>query len=65
MCLCVCVCVCVFQQIARIRSFNDTICASKIDIDEAEMDQSNLLDNMAEFNNKSRLKNKERKVREN
>ena len=29
------------------------------------MDQSNLLENMAEFNNKSRLNNKERKVREN
>ena len=36
------------------RYFHDNIYAGKISIDEAEMDQSNLLKNMVEFNVKSR-----------
>ena len=34
------------------RSFGDSIYASKIRVDEAEMDQFNLLDNIVGFNNK-------------
>ena len=30
-----------FQQYEAIRSFNESICTGKIDIDEAEMDQNN------------------------
>ena len=44
-----------FQQIETIRSFGDSIYTCKINIDEAEMDQSNLLGNMVEFNNKTKL----------
>ena len=40
------------------RSFGDNICAGKISKDEAEMDQSNLLKNMIEFNDKSRSSKK-------
>ena len=43
-----------FQQLEMKRSFGDYIYTGKISIDEAEMDQSNLLKNMAEFNDKSR-----------
>ena len=43
-----------FQQYETIRSFGESIYTSKINIDEAEMDQSNLLKDFAEFNNKSR-----------
>ena len=48
-----------FQQFEKIRSFDDSIYTDKINIDEAEMDQSNLLKNMVEFNKKSRPKSKE------
>ena len=47
-----------FQQFETIRSFCDIIYSGKIIIDEPEMDQSNLLKNMAEFNNKTRPKRK-------
>ena len=50
-----------FQQFERIRSFGDTIYTGKTSIDEAEMDQSNLLGNMIKFNNKSRLRSKDDK----
>ena len=43
-----------FQQLEMKRSFGDYIYTGKISIDEAEMDQSNLLENMVEFNDKSR-----------
>ena len=43
-----------FQQYETIRSFGKSIYTSEINIDEAEMDQSNLLKDFAEFNNKSR-----------
>ena len=52
---------CDFQQYETIRSFSESIYSGKITIDEAEEDQSNLLENMVEFNNKSRPKNKEGK----
>ena len=40
-----------FQQFETIRSFGDNIYIGKINIDEAEKNQSNLLKNLAEFNN--------------
>ena len=43
-----------FQQYETIRSFGKRIYTSEINIDEAEMDQSDLLKDFAEFNNKSR-----------
>ena len=45
----------------RIRSIADNIYTGKISIDEAEMDQTNLLENMEKFNNKSRSTSKEDK----
>ena len=51
-----------FQQFEMIRSFGDNIYNRKISIDEAKMDQSNLLENMVEFNNKTRPKKEEEKV---
>ena len=38
-----------FQNFETIRSFGDSICTGKTNIDEAEMDQTNLLDNMVKF----------------
>ena len=43
-----------FQQYETIRSFGESIYTGKINIDEAEMDQRNLLRNLGDFNNKSR-----------
>ena len=43
------------------RSFGDNIYTGTININEGEMDQSNLLENMVEFNDKSRPKTKEGK----
>ena len=45
-----------FRQYEPIRSFGEIIYTSKINMDEAEMDQSKLLKNLVEFNNKSRLR---------
>ena len=45
-----------FQQFEAIRS---SIYTRKINTDEAEMDQSNLLENMVKFNNKSKPTAKE------
>ena len=42
---------CDFQQYETIRSFRDNIYTVKINIDEADMYQSNLLKNLVEFNN--------------
>ena len=50
-----------FQQFERIRSFGDSIYTSKISMDEAELDQTNLLENMVKFNNKSKPRSKEDK----
>ena len=51
-----------FQQYHTIRSFGDSIYTGKINVDEAEIDQTNLLQNWKEFNEKSRLRPK--KVRD-
>ena len=59
------ICIYDFQQFETIKSFGDSIYTGKINIDESEMDQSNLLENMVEFNNKSRLKEKEGKAKKN
>ena len=53
----------IFQQYEAIRSFGESIYTGKINIDENEMDQINLLENMINFNNKSRLNNKEGKAK--
>ena len=49
------------MQFETIRSFGASISTGKININEAERDQSILLKNMVEFNNKSRPKTKEGK----
>ena len=46
--------ICDFQQNETIRSFGESIYTRKAKIFEAEQDQSNLLQNIVEFNNKSR-----------
>ena len=48
-----------FQQYERIRPFADY--NGKINIDEAEKDKSNLLENLAKLNNKSRPRSKRSK----
>ena len=45
-----------FQQFEVIRFFGDSIYTGKINIDEAEMDQTNLLENMIKLSNKSKPK---------
>ena len=50
---------CDFQQFETIRSFGDSIYTGKINIDEAEMDQSNLLEYMVKSNNRFEPKTKE------
>ena len=46
-----------FQQYKTIISFGESTYTDKINIDKAEIEQTNLLENMANFNNKSRPKN--------
>ena len=43
-----------FQQFEAIKSFGDSIYNKKISIDEAEMEQTNLLENILDFSSKSR-----------
>ena len=43
-----------------IRSLGENIYAGRIDIDEAEVHQSNVLKHFVEFNSKSRTKNNRR-----
>ena len=50
-----------FQQYETMRSFGESVDTQKTSIVEAEKDQSNLLKNIVEFNNKSRPKSKEGK----
>ena len=50
-----------FQQYETIRSFGDSVYAGNYNIDEAEVDQTNLLEDMVEFNEKSRPTKKEDK----
>ena len=45
-----------FQSYETIRSFGESIYTGKINTDESEMDQSNLLKNSAEFRERSRPK---------
>ena len=42
------------QQSETVRSFGDSVYNGKIIIDEAEMEQTNLLENIVDFSNKSR-----------
>ena len=49
------------QQYEAIRPFVGSINTGKINIDEAEMDQSNLLKKLVEFNQKSRPRTTEGK----
>ena len=56
-------CLCDFQQFETIRSFGDSIYAGKINIDEAKIDQRNLLENIVKFNKKSISKTKESKTK--
>ena len=44
-----------------IRSFGESVYTGKINIDKAEMDQSNLLKTLVEFNEKSRPRTTEGK----
>ena len=46
----------IFQQYDKVRSFGDSTYTGKISIDEAEMDQTNLLKNITDFSDKSRPK---------
>ena len=48
-----------FQQYKTIRSFAESIDTRKASIVKAREDQSNLIEKLVEFNNKSRPKNKE------
>ena len=48
-----------FQEFQTIRSFGDSIYTGKINIEEAKIDQNNLLKNMVNFDKKSRLRSKE------
>ena len=48
-----------FEQFETTRSFGDNIHTGKTSIDEAKTNQSNLLESMIEFNNKTRLKKEE------
>ena len=48
-----------FQQFKTIRYVGNNIFTGKIKIDEAEKDQSSLLENIIEFNDKSRTRSKE------
>ena len=50
-----------FQHFETIRPFDESSYPQKATIVEVEEDQSNLLKNIVEFNNKSRLKSKEGK----
>ena len=50
-----------FQHFETTRYFGDSIYTGKISIDEAEMDQTSLLESIVKFNNKSRPRSKEDK----
>ena len=48
----------VFQRFETLRSFGDSIYNGKVRIDEAEMEQTNLLENIVNFSNKSKPRSK-------
>ena len=50
-----------FHQYDTIRSFGDNIFTDKINIDEAEMDQTNLLKNWEQFSENSKPRTKKDK----
>ena len=50
-----------FRMFKTIRSFGDDIYSSKITINEADQEQSDLVEYILNFNNKTRLKNKDGK----
>ena len=50
-----------FQQYETIKSFGDSICNGKITIQEAEIDQSSMLDSLTDFVDRSRPKAAESK----
>ena len=52
-----------FQQSETVRSFGDNIYTGKITINKVDRDQSNVLENMIEFNNRSRSQSIEGKGR--
>ena len=52
-----------FEQHEMIRSFGESIYTGKINIDEAETDQTNLLENIITFNNKSRQRSNQDEVK--
>ena len=47
-----------FQQLETITSFGDSIYPGKINIDETDIDPTNLLGNMVKSNNRSRPRSK-------
>ena len=52
-----------FQQYEKIRSFGNSIHTRKANVVKAKEDQSNLINNTIEFNNKSRPRSKEGKAK--
>ena len=52
-----------FQQYETVRSFGDSIYTGEINTDEVEKDQSNLLENLVERDERSRPKTIERKLK--
>ena len=53
----------IFSNMKHVGSFGESMYTQKASIVEAEEDQSNLLKNIVEFNNKSRPKKKEGKYK--
>ena len=51
---------CDLHTLETIKSFGDILYTGNINIDEAEMDQTNLLEYLLKFDNKSKPKSKER-----
>ena len=54
-----------FKRYETTRSFGESIYSGKIRIDEAENDQTNLLENIVNFDSKYRPRSKEDKVKKN
>ena len=52
-----------FQQFETIKPFGDSIYTDKINIDGAEIDQNNLLENFVNFNKKCKPRSKEDRVK--
>ena len=53
-----------FRMFKAIRSFGNDIYSSKITINEADQEQSDLVEYIFNFNNKTRLKNKDGKKKQ-